>query len=598
MRINKLLIVTLVFSFLFSSCKKEESIDPETCPHEHLVLDEEVEPTPESDGYTSGHHCKRCNKKIDGYDVIKYGQLKINNETAYTISRYTSSFEVNNISFQAGNIKRADNFLTLQNHGVLTNISPVYKIKSLSFDISSTKVEVYLTLGHDALPFLNEERIIDINYRETFDEHHRYFLISNHDVNEVTISNLEMTYFYLEKGEEETTLPNIEIKTNGGQPIVSRDEYVESTVSVTDPNNSENNLVDAPAGIRVRGNSTSGEDKKPYRIKFDKKQSMFGLTKAKNWVLLAEYYDPTTMHNYIAQSIIGMLNDPKVVLHPIHVTVTVNGKYQGLYVFLEQPDEKEGRVNIEQELTTDMDVSEINFLIEQDGRAYESGPENITYITVNGTYYEIKYPEIDEFPDYDANSNSSNMFNRFINHLKDLLTQAWNAMNSRSLAKIMNLFDMNSLYNQSILDVYSDERDHSWLSIKMFRDKEGKINFGPCWDYDIVAWGTIWSGSYYANPFKDQVQPTYQPSNEWLNVIASKIDASKDEFKARMHAFLVNHQQDILNLFHQEFGYIANEAVKNGIMWYEKNIAITYENVRFFEHYLNVRYLELLSIYS
>ena len=596
-RLGKYTFIISIVALLFSSCsnKPNEIIDPETCTHENVVFDEEIEPTIESDGHTSGHHCMRCNKILDGHDVLKYGHMLINDETNIKVTNRVSSFKVNDVSFQAGYVTKTADFLILNNRGVFTNTSPVYKIKSISFNISSSSRDIYLTMGYDALPFLDEELINKTHYEKTFDEHNRFFLISNHDINSVVLADFELTYFYLEKGEEENKLPNIDIKTKDGKDITSREYYSESTVTIADPNNDTYNLINLSAGIRVRGNSTSGEDKKPYRIKFDKKQSIFGLTKAKNWVLLAEYYDPTIMHNYVAQSIVGMLNEPKVVLHPHHVTVTLNGKYQGVYTFIEQPDEKEGRVNIEQELTTDTDIKDINFLIELDGRAMESGQEDINYVKVYGSYYEIKYPEIDEFPDYDEGSNTSNMFNQFVTYLKEYLKQAWNAMNDRSLAKIMNIFDINSIYNQAALDIYTDERDHSWLSVKMFKDSSGRLNFGPCWDYDIVAWGTIWSGSYYTNPFKDSVESTYRPSNEWLYVLTDLIEASKEEFKNYFHNFLINKQNDILKCFCDEFGLISQEVIKNTSLWYSNNIGITYENVRFFNYYLNNRCAELLN---
>ena len=51
--------------------------------------------------------------------------------------------------------------------------------------------------------------------------------------------------------------------------------------------------------IRGRGNSTWEADKKPYKIKLDKKTNVFGLGKNKHWVLVANTYDNTFIRDRI-----------------------------------------------------------------------------------------------------------------------------------------------------------------------------------------------------------------------------------------------------------------------------------------------------------
>jgi len=97
-------------------------------------------------------------------------------------------------------------------------------------------------------------------------------------------------------------LPLITINTDGSVPIVSREEWVTMTFSMTDPQNPQNNI---PAlsnqQIRGRGNSSWNASwnrinppdginvyRNPYRIRFrnDQQQSPFGLPAARNWVLI------------------------------------------------------------------------------------------------------------------------------------------------------------------------------------------------------------------------------------------------------------------------------------------------------------------------
>ncbi|MDR1353523.1 MAG: CotH kinase family protein, partial [Treponema sp.] len=52
--------------------------------------------------------------------------------------------------------------------------------------------------------------------------------------------------------------------------------------------------------MRGRGNSTWKANKKPYRIRFREKTSLFGYEKARSWVLLAKNQDTTLILNTTA----------------------------------------------------------------------------------------------------------------------------------------------------------------------------------------------------------------------------------------------------------------------------------------------------------
>ena len=85
--------------------------------------------------------------------------------------------------------------------------------------------------------------------------------------------------------------------------------------------------------IHVRGNSTAGQDKKPYKIKLDKKTDLFGLgggVKNKHWVLLANCFDESLMRNKLCYDLAGQFGAP-VWMKSEWVDVVMNGKYVGNY---------------------------------------------------------------------------------------------------------------------------------------------------------------------------------------------------------------------------------------------------------------------------
>jgi hypothetical protein len=95
-------------------------------------------------------------------------------------------------------------------------------------------------------------------------------------------------------------------------------------------------LTDIDAGVKVRGNYTANYDKKPLRIKFNKKQGMLGLNnnlKAKSWVPLADVKDSSLLRNasafYLGKRILG--SDGYYVSDFTPVKVNINGVLAELF---------------------------------------------------------------------------------------------------------------------------------------------------------------------------------------------------------------------------------------------------------------------------
>ena len=153
---------------------------------------------------------------------------------------------------------------------------------------------------------------------------------------------------------KEYMIPKIHIITDGRAPVVSKEDYVKGTIRIEDPGKwfSDVEVLETTMRIRGRGNSTWGMPKKPYRIKLDSKESIFGIPKDKDWVLLANYSDKTLLRNITAMQIsriLGMKWTPVM----ISVEVWLNDEYQGVYTFTEHKKVSKNRVNIDVVKETD-----------------------------------------------------------------------------------------------------------------------------------------------------------------------------------------------------------------------------------------------------
>lgn len=102
----------------------------------------------------------------------------------------------------------------------------------------------------------------------------------------------------------------------------------------------------ALSSLKGRGNTTwLNSDKKPYKIKLKKQASLFGLRNGKKFNLLAEAFDDTKMHNWLALHVAEDFG----IRFPIHcryVSLWANGQYQGIYLLTEPVEISEDGINI------------------------------------------------------------------------------------------------------------------------------------------------------------------------------------------------------------------------------------------------------------
>ena len=148
-------------------------------------------------------------------------------------------------------------------------------------------------------------------------------------------------------------VPVLRITTENGAQIQNKKDYIKGTVVIEDPAGMywdtprvELKMSKDKHGIRGRGNTTWDMPKKPYKLKFDEKVSIFGLGEDKEWVILANYADKTLLRNVVAMKlseIVGMPWTPAM----LPVEVYLNGEYLGCYTFSEHKKVSEHRVNLE-----------------------------------------------------------------------------------------------------------------------------------------------------------------------------------------------------------------------------------------------------------
>ncbi|MDE6249852.1 MAG: CotH kinase family protein, partial [Paramuribaculum sp.] len=95
-------------------------------------------------------------------------------------------------------------------------------------------------------------------------------------------------------------VPTMYINIENNAEVVVKDQYLNATISI-EGNGVVDDFEEAEVTIKGRGNSTWFQfPKKPWRLKFAKKQEFCGLKKAKNFALIANFIDPSNMRNTVA----------------------------------------------------------------------------------------------------------------------------------------------------------------------------------------------------------------------------------------------------------------------------------------------------------
>ena len=151
--------------------------------------------------------------------------------------------------------------------------------------------------------------------------------------------------------------------------------------------------------IKGRGNNSWNYKKKSYRLKFSEKVKLFGLTKGKSWVLLANPQHGSLMVNAIAMKI-GQLANAPYTNHAIPVELYINGEYQGSYIFTEKIGLGNNSVDIDEEFAY---MLELDSYFDEDFK-FRSAHNNLP---VN-----IKDPDLLEF---ESGKVSSSLLQSFLN---------------------------------------------------------------------------------------------------------------------------------------------------------------------------------------
>ena len=289
--------------------------------------------------------------------------------------------------------------------------------------------------------------------------------VSPHDVR-CNLAELEF-HGYPAEGDDSklyqfTNLPTVVVNIANGEEVIEKEKNLISNVYIISENGTDL-LATSGTEIRGRGNASWNFEKKPYRLKFDKKQSPLGApASAKKWTLISNHGDKTLMRNSLAFEVSRRVGQPYTPFcHP--VDLIINGEYRGCYQLCDQVEADEDRVPCED-----------GYLIEIDAYAWD---EEVMFASTTGIPVTIKHPDEDDITDQQK---------KFINDFFNKFESAALASNFTDANNgYRKYLDLDSFLRNFIIGEFCANTDAFW-SVYMYKDAaDGKLYTGPTWDNDL-----------------------------------------------------------------------------------------------------------------
>ena len=307
-----------------------------------------------------------------------------------------------------------------------------------------------------------------------------------------------------------TNLPTVVVNIANGEEVIVKEKNLISNVYIISENGT-NLLATSGTEIRGRGNASWNFEKKPYRLKFDEKQSPLGApAAAKKWTLISNHGDKTLMRNILAFEVSRRVGQPYTPFcHP--VDLIINGEYRGCYQLCDQVEAASGRV-----------PAKDGYLIEVDAYAYN---EEVWFESNNGTPVTIKHPDED-----DITTDQQYFIKNFYNDMEAAVFASNFTDPTYGYRKYL---DLDCFLRNFIIGEFCGNTDLFW-SVYMYKDSEyGKLYTGPTWDNDLSFENDY--RTYPINNLNDYIYATKGSHAGWrVKDMVSQIVKNDPEAKKRL----------------------------------------------------------------
>lgn len=254
-------------------------------------------------------------------------------------------------------------------------------------------------------------------------------------------------------------IPRMVIETLDFSQIRDNSTMVPAVMQVYGGKGPESNVMEL--SIRGRGSASYRMPKHSYKIELERKSPLLGMSKDKDWALIANFGDKSHLRNLISYklaSLMGAEYSPQCR----YVELYLNRNYMGLFLLVETVKIGKNRINVIKDENT--------FLIEKE-TAVRSDPPLVK--TEKGSLFHIKHPL----------SPSQEK----IQELKDYLDSWESYLRKQSFGDIESRLDLTSYFSHYWTQELSKNVDGNFgRSVYVYWHGDDPIHFGPVWDFDLA----------------------------------------------------------------------------------------------------------------
>jgi hypothetical protein len=210
--------------------------------------------------------------------------------------------------------------------------------------------------------------------------------------------------------------------------------------------------------IKCRGGMSSRYDKHSFSLELEDKYSFAKLPHDDNWIINANYIDKTFMRHKISYDLFREMNSKNVASKSIYVNVSVNDKYEGLYVLMEEINASMIGLN----------KSDTMAMLFKDPPIFSK--ERLTYAQDSLNYYQQKFPKINKLDK-----------TYYLEEFKDFL---FNTSDNEFSKEIDTWVDISNVIDWHIILLFSNNGDGIIKNFYLYKlDKNTPFKFA-IWDYD------------------------------------------------------------------------------------------------------------------
>ncbi|GEM_PF-3900799 len=247
-------------------------------------------------------------------------------------------------------------------------------------------------------------------------------------------------------------------------------------------------------GLEFHGNSTLLAPKKSYDLEFrteageEKSVSVLGFPPEEDFILLANYYDPSNIRNAIIFDMWGRLGHYAPCYQ--HCRLFLNGMFQGVYLFTEKIKVDDFRVQLNKELEKPLDGPRM--LLRYDRQNEDRnlmGAISMLHYSEWESFrgIELLYPKYKAEYSYQYREFSSAISdaNQMLAGSKERSIEVPSPLNEQESWDLNDVIDYQSFVDYFLVNELAKNPDAYVSSVYMNYDGT-KLAMGPIWDFDLA----------------------------------------------------------------------------------------------------------------